>query len=154
MLSIFSQAIWRTASFIRVFDEPALTRLGVVLASALRMTNEVRAPNRGDVTRLTQYCELLLGLLRSRESDVHEVRMALQPHQALTKNLAAEVEATATLVARSGIEVRSRVDIEGLPEKPEGDSTPDLLYALRLYLTGDVGANAIRVTGVNDGEED
>ena len=35
-----------------------------------------------------------------------------------------------------------------------GRDPPDLLYALRLYLTGDVGANAIRVTGVNDGEDD
>jgi hypothetical protein len=46
------------------------------------------------------------------------------------------------------------VEVANLPDKPEGESTPDLLYALRLYLTGDVGADAIRVTGVNDGEDD
>ena len=80
--------------------------------------------------------------------------MALQPHQQLTKDFADQVEAAVALFARSGLEVRSRVEIADLPEKPEGDSTPDLLYALRLYLIGDVGAHAIRVTGVNDGEDD
>jgi hypothetical protein len=154
MLSIFAQAIWRTEHFVRVFDRPALNWLGHVLLAEMRRTNEVKRPNKGDVVKLTQYCELILGLLRSRESDVPEVRMTLQPHQDLTKNLAGQVEAAVALVERSGFEVRSRVEITELPEKPEGDSTPDLLYALRLYLTGDVGANAIRVTGVNDGEDD
>jgi len=153
-LSILAQAIWRTASFIRVFDEASLAWLGAAILAAMRETNEVPRPSKSDVARLTQYCELILGLLRSRESDVPEVRMTLQPHQELTKNLADQVEAAVALVERSGFEVRSRVEIADLPDKPEGDSTPDLLFALRLYLTGDVGANAIRVTGVSDGEDD
>lgn len=154
MLSIFAQAIWRTEGFVRVFDAAALTSLGDVLLSAIRVANVVKYPRKGAVARLTQYCELLLGLLRSRDSDVPETRMALQPHQQLTKDFADQVEAAVALFARSGLEVRSRVEIADLPEKPEGDSTPDLLYALRLYLIGDVGAHAIRVTGVNDGEDD
>lgn len=153
-LSILAQAIWRTATFIRVFDGAALAWLGARILAAMREINEVKRPSKSDVARLTQHCELILGLLRSRESDVTEVRMTLQPHQELTKNLADQVEAVVALVARSGFEVRSRVEVANLPDKPEGDSTPDLLFALRLYLTGDVGANAIRVTGVNDGEDD
>ena len=36
-------------------------------------------------------------------------------------------------------------------EKPEMfRKTPDLLYALRMYLTGDSGANTIVITGVSD----
>jgi hypothetical protein len=152
-VSIFAQAIWRTASFISVFDGASLAWLGATILSAMRETNELTRPRKSDVARLTQYCELILGLLRSRESLVTEVRMTLQPHQELTKNLADQVEAAVALVERSGVEVRSRVEIADLPDKPEGDSTPDLLFALRLYLTGDVGANAIRVTGVSDGED-
>jgi hypothetical protein len=76
--------------------------------------------------------------------------MTLQPHQKLTKDFADQVETAVALVERSGREVRSRVEIAELPEKPEGDTTPDLMYALRLYLTGDIGADAIRVTGINE----
>ena len=120
----------------------------------MRQANSDKHPGKGDISRLTQYCELLLGLLRSRDSDVPDVRLTFQPHQELTKNFAEQVELSTALIARSGHEVRSRVEIADLPEKPEGDSTPDLLYALRLFLIGDVGAYAIRVTGVNDGEDD
>ncbi len=36
--------------------------------------------------------------------------------------------------------------------KPEVERrTPDLLYALRLYLTGDNGANAIHIAEVSEG---
>jgi hypothetical protein len=152
-LSILAHAIWRTESFVRVFDEPSLTWLGDSLMSAMNEVNGVERPTRGDIKRLTQYCELLLGLLRSRDSEVSGVRLVLQPHQKMTKDFASQVEAAATLVELSGLEIRSRVELADLPEKPEGDTTPDLLYALRLYLTGDVGAHAIRVTGVNEGED-
>jgi len=154
MLSIFAQAIWRTGSFVQVFDEPALTWLGDSLISAMKAVSDVKHPTKSHVWRLTRYCELLLGLLRSRDSENSGVQLALQPHQKLTKDLASAVEDAASLVDRSGLEIRSRVELADLPDKPEGDTTPDLLYALRLYLTGDVGADAIRVTGVNDSDVD
>lgn len=153
MLSVLAQAIWRAESFVRVFDRPALEWLGENLLAAMRQPNATQRASKDDVARLTQYCELLLGLLRSRDSDVPDTRLTFQPHRELTKSFVEEVDATAALIENSGLQVRSRVEIADLPEKSEGDSTPDLMYALRLYLTGDVGAFAIRVTGVNDGEE-
>jgi hypothetical protein len=53
-------------------------------------------------------------------------------------------------VAKAKIQFFSRVQIN--LAKPKGDHTPDLLYALRLYLTGDDGANAIHIASVTDGE--
>lgn len=153
-LGVLAQAIWRTDSFVRVFDAAAIARLSDLLLQAMRDVNAIAHPGKAEVSRATQYCELLLGLLRSRESDVQEVRLMLQPHQERTRLLADQVELAADLHERSGLSLRSRVEISDLPDKPEGDRTPDLLYALRLYLTGDVGANAIRVTGVLDGEDD
>jgi hypothetical protein len=150
MLSILSQAIWRTEDFVRVFDAKSLARLGDILLAEMRNANEAKRPGKHDVTRITQHCELLLGLLRSLSSELSDVRMTLQPHQKLTKDFADQVETAVALVERSGREVRSRVEIAELPEKPEGDTTPDLMYALRLYLTGDIGADAIRVTGINE----
>ena len=49
------------------------------------------------------------------------------------------------------IELRSRINLQ--IEKPEMfRNTPDLLYALRMFLTGDSGANAICITGISDAE--
>ena len=57
------------------------------------------------------------------------------------------------LTEKTGMSLKSRVQIDNLPSKPEGDHTSDLLFALQLYLTGDIGANAIRVTSINDSSD-
>ena len=80
------------------------------------------------------------------------VKKLLQPHQKITKELAKQVERVTEIVARSNVSIFSRVQIN--IEKPEGDRTPDLLYALRLYLTGDDGANAIHISSVSDSDHD
>ena len=81
--------------------------------------------------------------------------MLLQPHQKITKDLAKQVDRIADIFANSpDIVLFSRVQLGDLPVKSEEDHTPDLLYALRLYLTGDDGANAIQITGISDGDND
>ena len=101
----------------------------------------------------TKYCELLLGLLRSRESNDMTLRMILQPNQAITVRTSKIVDDLVELTEKTGMSLKSRVQIDNLPLKPEGDHTSDLLFALQLYLTGDIGANAIRVTSINDASD-
>ena len=155
-ISALSYAIWRDQGLIGHFT---LHDLQSVLKSIRRILEGIEpfTPRendkygRGTWTRGTaEPLELLLGLLRTRSSTDEQTRMLLQPHQDLTKILADDVERVAKIVATSRVAVHSRVQIDNLPPKAEGDRTPDLLYALRLYLTGDVGANTIRVTGVNE----
>jgi len=79
--------------------------------------------------------------------------MLLQPHQKITKVLSGLVERVADVVAQSNASLSSRVEIN--IEKPEGEQrTPDLLYALRLYLTGDDGANSIHIASISDSDGD
>ena len=78
--------------------------------------------------------------------------MILQPHQKITKELAKQVERVTEIVAKSKVNLFSRVQLN--IQKSAGDRTPDLLYALRLYLTGDDGANAIHITSVSDSDSD
>ena len=153
-LSVLAQAIWRSSRVIDALDSDALIALASRIEVELTATNIVATPAKDEVTRITRLAELLLGLLMSRDSENQAVRGTLQPSQKLTRALAAAVDAAAATVARSSLPLRSRVQVGSLPEKPQGEHTPDLLYALRLYLTGDVGANAIRVTGVLDGDDD
>ena len=107
---------------------------------------------RSWVRAVVEPLELLLGLLRTRASSNSEIKMLLQPHQKITKKLAKQVERVTEIVAQFNIKLNSRVQIN--IEKPEGDRTPDLLYALRLYLTGDDGANAIHISSVSESDSD
>lgn len=152
-LRVFALAIWRNEGFARAFAAADLDQVARQTLAAIKDATGKPAPSVREVGYLTRYCELLLGLLRSRDSADREVRMLLQPHQAITRELAEQVERATALIAQASVRLESRVQVANLPEKPEGDDTPDLLYALRLYLTGDQGADAIRVTSVSHGED-
>ncbi|HDR8938665.1 hypothetical protein PPN31119_01982 [Pandoraea pnomenusa] len=156
-LRVFSYAIWREQEFVEKFS---LVDLRTIMnALTIMLGNIKQCPPRKDewtsrnwIRATTEPLELLLGLLRTRASSTPEIKMLLQPHQKITKELAKQVERVTELVAQSNISLPSRVQIN--IEKPEGDRTPDLLYALRLYLTGDDGANAIHVSSVSDSDHD
>ena len=149
-------AIWREQQFVEKFS---LANLQSILNALNIMLNIKQYPPRKDewtarnwIRATTEPLELLLGLLRTRASSTPEIKILLQPHQKITKELAKQVERVTEIVARSNVSIFSRVQIN--IEKPEGDRTPDLLYALRLYLTGDDGANAIHISSVSDSDHD
>ncbi len=152
-LRVFAYAIWREEYFVEEFDfaelQKILARLNVML-NQIRpcppMKNQWTVPNW--IRATTEPLELLLGLLRTRASSNPEIKMLLQPHQKITKELAKNVERVTEMVAQSNIQLFSRVQLS--IQKPASDRTPDLLYALRLYLTGDDGANAIHISSVSD----
>ncbi|MBC2771010.1 DUF2357 domain-containing protein [Pusillimonas minor] len=154
-LSVFAYAIWRERSFVERFSLSDLADMLRGLTERFEKINsapiaQVRGREWSRAT--TGTLELLLGLLRTRASFNPEIKMLLQPHQKITKELAKQVERVTEIVARSNVSIFSRVQIN--IEKPEGDRTPDLLYALRLYLTGDDGANAIHISSVSDSDHD
>lgn len=155
-LRVLSYAIWREQKFVEKFSlsdlRPILNALNSMLGKKIKQYS-TRKDARIDldwIRATTEPIELLFGLLRTRASSNTEIKMLLQPHQKITKELAKQVERVTEIVVQSNISLRSRVQIN--LEKPEGDRTPDLLYALRLYLTGDDGANAIHISSVSDGD--
>lgn len=137
-LRVFAYAIWREQHFVEKFNFAELQTTLAVLHKVLMNTARAAA----------WQLELLLGLLRTRASANPEIKMLLQPHQKTAKELAKQVERVTEIVAQSNVPLFSRVQIN--LQKPQGDCTPDLLYALRLYLTGEDGANAIHIKGVSD----
>ncbi|ASJ25758.1 MULTISPECIES: cold shock domain-containing protein [Betaproteobacteria] len=154
-LSVFAYAIWRERSVVERFSLSDLADILRGLTERFEKINsapiaQVRGKEWSRVT--TGTLELLLGLLRTRASSNPEIKKLLQPHQKITKQLARQVERVTEIVAQSNISLFSRVQIT--IEKPEGDRTHDLLYALRLYLTGDDGANAIHISSVSDSDHD
>lgn len=63
--------------------------------------------------------------------------MVFAPDNDLTKKYVTLVDNISKIVIDSGIELKSRISLQ--IEKPAMfRNTPDLLYVLRMYLTGDV----------------
>ena len=160
-LRVFAYAIWREPRFVERFT---FVELKSILERLTGMLGNIKqCPPRKDesdertvrnwVRSVAEPLELLLGLLRTRAASDREIKMLLQPHQSITKGLANQVERVTGIVVNSNVTLTSHVQIN--INKPEGEgNTPDLLYALRLYLTGDDGANAIHITSVADSESD
>lgn len=154
-LTVIAYAIWRERSVVERFTLSDLAEILRGLTERFEKINsapkdQVRGKDWSRAT--TGTLELLLGLLRTRASSNPEIKTLLQPHQKITKELAKQVERVTEIVAQSNISLFSRVQVN--IEKPEGDRTPDLLYALRLYLTGDDGANMIHIDNVSDSLSD
>lgn len=159
-LRVFAYAIWREQHFVERFNlvelRSILHALNIMLSS-IQLCPRQKHENdewtsRNWVRSTIEPLELLLGLLRTRSSLDPEVKMLLQPHQKITKELAKQVERVTEIVANSNVTLISRVQIN--LQKSEGDRTPDLLYALRLYLTGDDDANAICISSVSDSDNE
>ena len=156
-LRVLAYAAWREQHLIERLSYGELKSVLNALGKLLGSIKPCQSPKDRRVAlnwaRTTaEPLELLLGLLRTRSSTAPEIRMLLQPHQTITKALAKQVERVTEIVGRSNVALFSRVQIR--LQKPEGDLTPDLLYALRLYLTGDDGANAIHISSVSDSENE
>jgi hypothetical protein len=158
-IRVFAYAVWREEHFVEKFSLPELqsilnelnTQLSRIRPCPPKKSETDKWTIRNWARTIAEPLELLLGLLRTRASSDPEIKMLLQPRQKITRELAKQVERVTGIVVQSNVIIFSRVRLINI-EKPEGDRTPDLLYALRLYLTGDDGANAICITGVSDNE--
>ena len=155
-ISVFAYAIWREQHFVEKFTISNLTALLNSILNRLKNLTPTRAKNkwakRDWVRDTAEPLELLLGLLRTRASDNTEIRMLLQPHQDITKKLAEQVDRVEDVMTQSRASLFSRVQID--VKKPKGVRSSDLIYSLRLYLTGDDGANTIHITSISDDDND
>lgn len=161
-LRVLSYAIWHEQHFI---EQLSYSDCQEILNGIMKMLANIKpCPKRIDkrsdwyirnwVRTTTEPLELLLGMLRTRNSSNEEIRTLLQTPQNITKELIKQVEHVTRIVAESNEKLPSRVQLGNLPQKPEGDHTPDLLYALLLFLRGNSLANTIRITGVSDTDSD
>jgi hypothetical protein len=156
-ISVFAYAVWRDRRPVERFSLSELRALLDALLQRMKKICPIQAPTneknewRKWARTTAEPLELLLGLLRTRASPDPEISMLLQPHQKITKHFADEIERINRIIAKFRIPLFSRVQIA--IQKPEKIRTPDLIYALLLYLTGDDGANAIHITGVSDSDD-
>lgn len=152
---VLSYAIWRDETFVSSFSFEQAKKLLDVVSEMLSHKGE--KPTKKEEfsygKSVIEPLEFLLGLLRLRSSEDERLRMLLQPGQAITNKLLRLEERVEQVVEESHIKLFSRLQLN-LPKRDQKDKTPDILYALRLYLSGDDGANAIQITGVQEEENE
>lgn len=148
---IIASAIWRQEGFIDVLDRRMIESLAKDIERRLKRfcEEDFNSLPKFELSQRIRLLELLFGLLRSRDSSDSQIAGILQPNRELTKRLSTILETISAKAVATGCVFASRVKLE-IADKPEDDKTPDLLYALQLYLTGSASMNAIRVTGVVD----
>ena len=150
-MEVLSIALWRSKTLINKLTKEELGALSRNLYGCLEFDlQKVVNDGKGyQIATLCKHLELLLALLRSRGIEGEEFKMIFAPDNDLTKKYVTLVDDVSRIVIDSDIELKSRISLQ--IEKPEMfHNTPDLLYALRMYLTGDSGANAISISGVSD----
>ena len=110
-LRVLARALWRSENVVRAIGATELQHVADRTLGAIRGINSKDSMTRFDLSSLARYFELVLGLLRSRDSGDPDLRITLQPHQEISKALAAEVEKSITLVAKTSRRLDSRVEV-------------------------------------------
>lgn len=147
---ILAIAFWREQELIFSLNRNQIEILTNNLLGTLEFDYQKVADGvRGyQVAILCKHLELLLALLRTRGFDDDNIKKILLPNMNISKQYTSIIDKISKLLVKNNIELRSRIKLQ--IEKPEYDNTPDLLYALRMFLTGDSGANTIQITGITD----
>lgn len=152
-LRILGVSIWHCGDLLAALAPQDLIAIVDKVSEVLRtsLAHMSSHPMDVDAEALKDHLELVLGLLRTRAAEDRFVRGILAPGKAAATALAQTVERILDFVSEYEIPIQSRICLA--VDKPRTlDKTPDLLYALTLYLTGDDGAHAIRVTEVREDE--
>ena len=152
-IEMLSIAIWRHEGII---DELArcdmydMKEIALKLNESLEYSFKILQINdRGTCKVLCRHLELLLGMLRSRKIGDKYIESIFSPSEKLTQNYIELVDRITKEVIF--IKLDFKYKIREFQKPGAFAKTPDLLYALRLYLTGDSGANSIQIVEADDG---
>lgn len=138
---ILSIALWRSEVLIYSLSKK---QLQIIIDDILEFKF---AKDKKNIFLLTQKLEVLLSLLRIRGSDDSDLKAIFEIDSVINKKLIQIVEKLTDKILEQNIYIKTRITFN-LNKPKTLNKTHDLLYALRLYLTGEDGANSIEVAEV------
>ena len=151
-LKILAIAFWRSKNLIYRLNKAQIDVLNSYLLkhleSDLKLLSSKKVTSKYQ-THICNHLELLLALLRTREINDENIKMIFSPNGEITKKYVKLVDEISKSIIDNNIELKTRINLQ--IEKPDlFKKTPDLLYALQMYLTANSGANTILITSIND----
>lgn len=150
-MSILGIAFWRSEDLIRLMTLEGLETLSVSLYRCIKDDLRENLSQPWNRDRLMRHLELLLALLRGRGNDGEGYSTFLAPNEKLTKQYVDLIFEVLDATTANDIKLESRIDFGFGDDKPEAyHNTPDIIYALYVYLTGDLGKSTITITGSSD----
>ena len=138
---ILSIALWRSKSLIYTLSKE---QLNIVIDDIMNSKFNI---DRKNIYRATQKLEVLLALLRTRGSEDVDIKSIFEVDSSINKKFIKIIEKLSKDISNKNFSIKTRITFN--LNKPKAlNNTHDLLYALRLYLTGEDGANSIEVSEV------
>lgn len=144
ILKIFSIASWRAENFINNFSLNQINKINENLIKDLRVAYENFSMR--NLKDITIELELLLAIIRGRK----KYSNLFNPSSSITKQYLKFIDDFTKFCIENDINIETRIKLE-IEKDERFINTPDLLYALRVYLSGNnKTANNIKILGVND----
>ena len=154
ILREFSIAFWRYGSLIfKLRKGDCCVLCSALEKSAKKLICEIKS---GDLSMLEKTTassrynfEVMLSLIRMRRGMDAEIARLFVPGSELSEELLNMVDSFTKVLVEHHLKLPSRISLN--VNKPENlNGIPDLLYALRLFLSGDDGASTITISEVKD----
>ena len=149
IINILAIASWRSEDFILILLKYDKNKIIDTLFVSMEYSFSIlknKKNNRAAQGNIIKQLELLLALVRLRK-DTSDI---LCPQNSLTKKYIQIIDEISKFYVEKEINIRTRLKIE-LVKQEDFQNIPDLLYALRIYLTGDTNsANSIKIIGISD----
>ena len=156
VLTTFGVAIWRSINFIDFIDNLiSIQKILSAIEVELELSIKRDLSYFGQLELITLCMELILAFLRKNPNTLRQYAPSLQPNKRPAAVFVDLIDRVTCHLCTMRKVLPSHVSLSTI--KPAAlYNTPDLLYAIRCYLTGDDGANAISIVGISEdeGEED
>ncbi|WP_418186561.1 hypothetical protein [Aliarcobacter lanthieri] len=145
ILNILAISSWRSSNFIFMIPGDKIKEIIEILYSVLSYNFKQFKQGKFLLINIVRNLELLFAILRLREKFSI---LCLDNYQ--TQNYIILIDEITKYIVNEKIELRTRLKFD-LTIADNFENTPDLLYALRVYLSGNIKATqSIRVLGVSD----
>lgn len=153
VLTTFGIAIWRSTNFIDKLSPISLQKILSAIEVELELSIKRDLSYFEQIELITRCMELLLAFLRKNPNTLKQYAPGLQPNKRQAAVFVDLIDRVTCHLFTMRKILPFHLSLATI--KPAAlYNTPDLLYALRCYLTGDDGANAISIVGISEDEGD
>ena len=152
-MCILSIVCWRSEHIIFTLSADELQRIHTILYDCLTfgIKKIVRQQDGATLDNLCKHLELLLALLRTRTSSDPAVRSVFALDSPYTQIYIDLIDTIVQTLNQHGIKLPFRIQL-AIDKPKQFHNTPDLLYAIRMFLSADSGSTVISIVGIDEND--